>query len=88
VPNFVIDADKITVEKDVLETFWQYEIPLWLVILLLLIMLVVPMEVGFRLGRRQRRLYPDAERAARNDVTLASILALLGLCLHLPTRLA
>jgi hypothetical protein len=64
-----------------LDPFWQYEIPLWLLIFLFLITLAVPMEVGFRLGERQRRLYPDAVKAARNDVTLAAMLALLGLML-------
>ena len=39
------------------------------------------MEVGFRLGGRQHRLHPEAVKAARNDVTLASMLALLGLML-------
>jgi len=80
-PNFAVGADKITEEKGVLDSFWQYEIPLWLVISLFLITLVVPMEVGFRLGGRQHRLHPDAVRAARNDVTLAAMLALLGLML-------
>jgi hypothetical protein len=80
-PNFAIGADKITVEKDVLDSLWQYQIPLWLVFFLFLITLVVPMEIGFRLGGRQHRLHPDAVKAARNDVTLASLLALLGLML-------
>jgi hypothetical protein len=78
--NFVIGANKIRAEKDVLETYWQYELPLWLVIFLFLIILVVPMEIGFRLGQ-QRRLRSDAAKAARNDVTLAAMLALLGLML-------
>ncbi len=63
-----------------LDTYWQYELPLWLVIFLFLIILVVPMEIGFRLGQ-QRRLRSDAAKAARNDVTLAAMLALLGLML-------
>jgi len=80
-PSFAVGADKITLEKDVLDSLWQYQIPLWLVFFLFLITLVVPMEIGFRLGGRQHRLHPDAVRAARNDVTLASMLALLGLML-------
>jgi hypothetical protein len=65
----------------VLDPYWQYEIPLWLVFFLFLIMLVIPMEAGFRLGERQHRLHPEEGKAARNDVTLASMLALLGLML-------
>ena len=61
--------------------YWQYEIPLWLVMFLFLAILVIPMEVGFRLGIRRHRPHPDAERAERGDVTLASMLALLGLML-------
>ncbi len=67
--------------EDVLDAYWQYEIPLWLVVFLFLVMLLVPMEVGFRLGTLQRRLHPDAGKAARTDVTLTSMLALLGLML-------
>lgn len=80
-PIFAVGADKITLEKDVLDSLWQYQIPLWLVFFLFLITLVVPMEIGFRLGGRQHRLHPDAVRAARNDITLASMLAILGLML-------
>jgi hypothetical protein len=61
--------------------YWQYQIPLWLVFFLFLVTLVVPMEAGFRLGKRQHRLHPNAGKEARNGVTLASMLALLGLML-------
>jgi len=54
---------------------------LWAVIFLFLILLLIPMEVGFRLGARQKLLYADAESEARSDVTLASLMALLGLML-------
>lgn len=79
--NFAIGIDKITVENDVLDPYWQYEIPLWLVFFLFLVALIIPMEIGFRLGGRQRRLQQDAVKAVRNDVTLTSVLALLGLML-------
>ena len=39
------------------------------------------MEVGFRLGARQKLLYADAEGEARSDGTFASLMALLGLML-------
>ena len=64
-----------------LAAYWQYDISLWAVFFLILMVLVIPMEVGFRLGRRKQRLHPDAGGAARNDVTLPSMLALLGLML-------
>ena len=64
-----------------LDPYWQYEIPLWLVIFLFLIVLVIPMELGFRLGGRQHRLRPGLGKTARNDVTLAAMFALLGLML-------
>ena len=62
-PSFAVGADKITLEKDVLDSLWQYQIPLWLVFFLFLITLVVPMEVGFRLGERQHRLHPDGKNS-------------------------
>jgi hypothetical protein len=68
-------------EGRVLDPYWQYEIPLWLVIFLFLASLLIPMEFGFRLGMRQRRLHPEAEKAALSDITLAAMLALLGLML-------
>ncbi len=30
--------------------YWQYQIPLWVLIFLFLLVLLVPMEIGFRLG--------------------------------------
>ena len=61
--------------------YWQYELPLWLILISFLASLLAPMELGFWLGRRERRAHVDAEGAARSDVTLASMLALLGLML-------
>jgi hypothetical protein len=65
----------------VLGAYWQYQIPLWVLIFLFLAVLLIPMEVGFRLGRRQKRLHPDPEGEARSDVTLAATLTLLALML-------
>ncbi|MFK7845497.1 MAG: hypothetical protein AB8G77_09355, partial [Rhodothermales bacterium] len=64
-----------------LDLYWQYEIPLWLVIFLFLIMLAIPMELGFRIGGRQHRLHLRAGKTVRKDVTLAAMLTLLGLML-------
>lgn len=64
-----------------LGAFWQYQIPLWLVVFLFLVVLLIPMEAGFRLGVRKRRLHPDPKDEVRSDVTLTSMLALLGLML-------
>jgi hypothetical protein len=61
--------------------YWQYQIPLWAVFLLFLILLLIPLELGFRLGLRQQRSHPDPGGAARSDVTMTSMLALLGLML-------
>lgn len=61
--------------------YWQYQLPLWVVIFLFLILLLIPMEVGFRLGVWQKEMRPDLKRGARGDVALASIMALLGLML-------
>jgi len=61
--------------------YWQYQLPLWVVFALLLMLLLIPMEVGFRLGKRQKFIYPDFEGVTRSDVTLASMMALVGLML-------
>jgi hypothetical protein len=61
--------------------YWQYQLPLWVVLFLFLILLLIPMEIGFRLGMRQKTLHPVLIRGARSDVALASIMALLGLML-------
>ena len=61
--------------------FWQYQLPLWLVFLLFLSLLLIPIEIGFRVGVRQKRLHPDPKGSALSDVTMTSMLALLGLML-------
>jgi hypothetical protein len=61
--------------------YWLYQLPLWVVIFLLMILLLVPMEVGFRLGMRLKPMKRDLESEARSDVTIAAMMALLGLML-------
>lgn len=61
--------------------YWQYQLPLWLVAAILLILLLIPMELGFRLGARQRRVGGQRDEVTRNDIALTSMLALLGLML-------
>lgn len=61
--------------------YWQYQIPLWVVMLLFLILLLIPTEIGFQLGKHQKTIHPGIEVESRNDVTLASMMALLGLML-------
>lgn len=62
-----------------LDPYWQYQIPLWVVIFLFLAFLLIPMEFGFRLGRRHKTTHPEFRDEARSDITLTSMLALLGL---------
>jgi hypothetical protein len=62
-------------------SYWQYQIPLWVVFLLFVILLLIPLEIGFRLGSIRKRLHPDPQGAVRSDVTMNSMLALLGLML-------
>ena len=64
-----------------IDSFWQYQLPLWVVAFLFLILLLVPMELGFRFGVRRKSLHPSSEGEAASDVTLTSMLALLGLML-------
>lgn len=61
--------------------YWQYQLPLGVVFFLFLILLLIPMEVGFRLGARKEPSHMDAKSEPRGDVTLASMMALLGLML-------
>jgi hypothetical protein len=61
--------------------YWQYQIPLWVVFFLFLTLLLTPMEVGFRLGRRWKRLHPFPEGETRSDITLNGMLTLLALML-------
>lgn len=64
-----------------MDLYWLYEIPLWLDMLLFLLVLLVPMEVGIRMGLRRNRSISGGEEVARRDVILSALLALLGLML-------
>lgn len=61
--------------------YWLYQTPLWVLIFLFLAVLLIPMEIGFRLGKRRNQFHLNPEAEVRNDVTLAATLALLGLML-------
>lgn len=60
---------------------WLYDIPLWVVAILFTAVLYFALESGFRLGLRQRHAKQSSEKDTRRDVTLTSMLALLGLVL-------
>lgn len=64
-----------------LGVYWQYQIPLWMLVFLFLIVLLIPMEIGFRLGSRKRRSLPDPEGESPRDITLVAMLTLLALML-------
>jgi hypothetical protein len=49
--------------------------------MLLMIILFLALETGFRIGLRKRDAFQDADEALRADVTLGAMLALLGLML-------
>ncbi len=59
----------------------QYQLPLWLVAILFLVLLLIPMEVGFRLGLWRSRVGAQNGDAPRSDVAVNAMLALLGLML-------
>jgi hypothetical protein len=60
---------------------WLYEVPLWADALVFLVVLFVAVEAGFRFGLRHHHAKSAAEKTTRGDVTLGSMLALLGLML-------
>jgi hypothetical protein len=63
------------------DTPWLYEVPIWVNGALFLVVLFLAIEVGYRVGLRQHRSDGDEKRKTRGDVTLGSMLALLGLML-------
>lgn len=65
-----------------MEIFWLYKWPLWLDGAVFLLLLLIAVEGGFRVGlRRHYKGTVDAKKTVRGDVTLGSMLALLGLLL-------
>jgi len=64
------------------EIHWLYRWPLWVDGVAFLALLLIALELGFRVGlRRHRTELGDARKTVRGDVTLGSMLALLGLLL-------
>jgi len=59
--------------------FFQ-QLPLWVIALLFLAVLSVAVELGFRVGLRKRKQWPDAEIGG-GGVVLTAMMALLGLIL-------
>lgn len=57
-----------------------YSYPVWVTGLLFLLILLLAMEVGFRVGYGRRKKWPDAETGG-GGVVLTAMLALLGLIL-------
>ncbi|MCG6862999.1 MAG: hypothetical protein LJE70_17245 [Chromatiaceae bacterium] len=64
-----------------MEMHWLYEWPLWLDGVLFWLLLLIAVEGGFWMGLRRHRRSVDAKSTVRGDVTLGSMLALLGLLL-------
>jgi hypothetical protein len=57
------------------------QLPLWLLASLLVMFFLAALETGYFAGLRKHRIRDDFEKSARGDVTLGSMLALLGLML-------
>lgn len=60
---------------------WLYQQPAWLLGLILLMILLLFLEAGFRIGLRNRMAREEVDKMLRGDVTLGAMLALLGLML-------
>jgi hypothetical protein len=60
---------------------WLYEWPIWVDGVLFWLLLLIAIEGGFWMGLRRHRRSVDAKNTVRGDVTLGSMLALLGLLL-------
>jgi len=65
----------------VIDPYWQYQVPLWILILFLLAFSLLPMELGYRLGKWRTARQPRPDSDGRGDVALTAMLALLGLML-------
>lgn len=59
----------------------KYEMSLWLFAVILVMLFLAALESGFWLGLRKFHVNADSEKTVRGDVTLGSMLALLGLIL-------
>lgn len=61
--------------------FFLPEMPIWLFAFILVICFLAALESGFWMGLRKFHVEANSEKAVRGDVTLGSMLALLGLIL-------
>ena len=61
--------------------FFLPEMPLWLFAVILVMCFLAALETGFWMGLRKFHVEADSEKTVRGDVTLGSMLALLGLIL-------
>lgn len=64
-----------------MDILWLYRIPIWVNGLLFVAVLLMAVEAGYRIGLRRYRVVGKATKKTGDDVTLASMLALLGLLL-------
>ena len=64
-----------------MEISWLYQMPIWVNGLLFVAVLFTAIEFGYRIGSRRYRAVGKATKKTGDDVTLASMLALLGLLL-------
>lgn len=64
-----------------MDVLWFYRFPIWLNGIVFLLLFLLAIEAGFRLGLRRYRVAEQAGKALRGDVVLGSMLALLGLML-------
>lgn len=60
---------------------WLYQQNFWIIGVLLIAMLFLSLEAGFRIGLRKRHALEEADKTLRDDVALGALLALLGLML-------
>ena len=64
-----------------MEISWLYKTPIWVNALLFVAVLLTAVEGGYRVGLHRFRVVGKATKKPGDDVTLASMLALLGLLL-------
>jgi hypothetical protein len=64
-----------------MDVIWLYQQPFWVTGMLLIIILLLALEAGFRMGLHKSHAFVNADKTLRADVTLGAMLALLGLML-------
>lgn len=60
---------------------WLHQYPIWLTAGLLLIVLLLALETGIRIGLRRRRSRGEVDKPKEGDLTLGAMLTILGLLL-------